>query len=438
MAEVRQIHADFPPKMDFLFRPHRWKVAYGGRDSAKSWSFARALLIQGLEKQERVLCTREFQNSIKDSVHSLLDDQIRSLDLGGHYQVKEKEIVGRGNTGTSFSFYGLHHNVEERKSFEGADKCWVEEAATVRKKSWDTLEPTIRKPGSEIWVSFNADLETDETYKRFVVSPPPDCKVVKLTWQDNPWASEVLANGREHMRITKPDDYDWIWQGNCRKMLEGAIFADELRAAESEGRITQVPYDPSIPVDTFWDLGWADHTAIWFVQSAPMVFRVIDFYQNRLKHVQHYLSYLQSRGYVYRRHHLPHDAQTKHPEAERTWKAWFDGASMPSEVIERTPNKRQAIDAARAVFPKCYFDANKCADGLQGLRHYRFDLNDDGILSKLPLHDAASNPADAFLCLGQAVQGPSAKKLQQINYPNLGNSMTARHQHFGTRMNGYR
>src|SRR5574343_562163 len=157
---MSEIEANFPLKLQGLFKPMRYKVAYGGRGSGKSWAFARALLIQASEKPLRVLCGREVQKSIKQSVHTLLKDQIQELGLGQFYDVLETEI--RGKNGTQFSFAGLaSHTVESIKSFEGCDIVWIEEAQTVSKKSWDILIPTIRKPNSEIWVTFNPDLDTD-------------------------------------------------------------------------------------------------------------------------------------------------------------------------------------------------------------------------------------------------------------------------------------
>ncbi len=115
----------FPSKLKWLFEPHRFKVAYGGRGSGKSWNFARALLIKGTEHPMRILCAREVQKSIKQSVHTLLKDQIQDLGLGDFYEVIETSI--RGINGTEFSFAGLATtNVESIKSFEGVEVVWVE------------------------------------------------------------------------------------------------------------------------------------------------------------------------------------------------------------------------------------------------------------------------------------------------------------------------
>src|SRR5262245_40379363 len=123
--------------------PSRYKIYYGGRGGAKSWGVARALLIQAAQQPQRILCAREFQNSIGDSVHKLLADQIPLLGLDSFYQVLQTSI--RGINGSEFAFAGLRHNVTKIKSYEGVDKVWVEEAEKVSKSSWETLIPTIRK-----------------------------------------------------------------------------------------------------------------------------------------------------------------------------------------------------------------------------------------------------------------------------------------------------
>jgi phage terminase large subunit len=147
------VNAEFPEKLACLFKPNRYKVLYGGRGGAKSWGIARALLIMASNKPLRILCARELQMSIRDSVHKLLSDQIETLQLSGFYEIQNSSI--KGLNGSEFSFAGLRSNVAQIKSYEGVDICWVEEAQTVSKGSWNVLIPTIRKDGSEIWVSFN-------------------------------------------------------------------------------------------------------------------------------------------------------------------------------------------------------------------------------------------------------------------------------------------
>src|SRR5574337_547457 len=230
-----QTEAEFPETLAFLFEPHRYKVAYGGRGSAKSWGFARALLVLAAQKKMRILCTREVQKSIKDSVHKLLSDQIAAMGMGGNFQILETEI--RGINGSEFLFAGLaSHTVESIKSYEGIDIVWVEEAQGVTKRSWDVLLPTIRKDGSEVWLSLNPDMETDETYQRFVADAPPDAVVVAMNWRDNPWFSPVLEKERQETLRRDPDSYANIWDGAPKLVADGAIYKTEIERLHAEGR----------------------------------------------------------------------------------------------------------------------------------------------------------------------------------------------------------
>lgn len=402
------LRAEFPEKLQFLFEPARYKVAYGGRGGAKSWGYARALLILGAMKPIRVLCAREFQNSTADSVHALLKDQIESMGLDGFYEVQKTRIIGAN--GTEFGFEGLRHNISSIKSYEGVDVCWVEEARTVSKTSWDTLIPTIRKPGSEIWISFNPELEEDETYKRFVRKPPTGAVVQKVNWYDNPWFPDVLRQEAEDLKARDPDAYLTVWEGNCKVVLDGAIYANEIRAATSAGRFRSVPHTPGVPVDLFLDLGRADRTTIWFVQVVGNEFRLIDYYENRGFVFSHYLDVLRARkeelGYAYGEMWLPHDANHELLASERTIRQQASNAKFATRMV---PNLSVAvgINAARSIFSRCYFDEDRCADGLQCLRNYRYDVDPETQqYSKNPLHDWASHGSDAFRYFAVAISEP--------------------------------
>lgn len=399
--------AEFPDKLQFLFEPSRYKVAYGGRGGAKSWSFARALVIIGAGQAKRIVCAREFQKSIADSVHHLLRNQIDALGLNDYYSVKETYIEGKN--GTLFSFHGLKHNVQNIKSLEGADICWVEEAEAVSKASWETLIPTIRKDGSEIWISFNPDMDTDETYKRFVMKPPTGAKVVRVGWRDNPWFPEVLKQEREDLRERDADEYEVVWEGNTRQTIKGAIYANELKAALEGKRITSVPYDASKPVHTFWDLGRADMTAIWFAQVVGFEFRIIDYYENQGFVLAHYLKKLGERPYHYGDDWLPHDADNELLASELTITQQMRAAGRKPKIVPKI-HVADGINAARTVFGKCWFDADKCADGLNALRHYSYDVDPEtNEYSKNPLHNWASHGADAFRYLAVALNPTSGK-----------------------------
>jgi phage terminase large subunit len=419
------VNIEFPEKFQPLFVPQRYKVFYGGRGGAKSWAIARALLLQGASKKLRILCAREIQDSIRDSVHKLLSDQIEALGLASFYEVQQQSIYGIN--GTEIAFGGLKNNVNKIKSFEGVDIVWVEEAATVSRRSWETLIPTIRKEGSEIWVSFNPELESDDTYVRFVKNPPPNAIVVKVDYFDNPWLPDTLRAEMEHSKATDPDAYNHIWLGFTRKIMDGAVYAKELREAEAQGHITRVPYDPSKPVHTFWDLGRADKTAIWFCQLAAFEFRVIDYYENSGEAIGHYMKELQSRQYVYGDCWLPHDAENELLASERTIAQQMRAAGFKVRIVPKV-SLSTGIGAARTIFPNVWFDEDKCADGLNALRHYRYDVDPDTKeYSDQPMHNWASHGSDAFRYMAIALKEPKKETRNLQTTPrrplNLGRSM---------------
>ena len=409
--------ATFPLKLEFLFEPHRYKVAYGGRGSAKSWSFARALLIQAANKPLRVLCAREIQKSIKQSVHTLLSDQIQALGLGSFYEILEAEI--RGKNGSTFSFTGLATNtVESIKSFEGCNIVWVEEAQTVSKKSWDILIPTIRKEDSEIWVSFNPDVDTDDTYQRFVVNPPENAKVVKVNYYDNPWFPQVLEDERLHSEQTNPD-YRNIWLGECKAAVDGAIYSNEIRDAQEEGRVTTVPYDPSLKVHVVMDLGWNDSMSIILCQRGLSDVRIIKYIEDDHRTLDSYSSELHALGYNWGQLFLPHDGQTKDyrhgisAEDIMRRNGW-DVRIVPRADIE------SGIKVARMNFHRVYFDKG-CIRLIDCLKHYRRSINSATNEPGAPLHDEYSHGADAFRYAMVSVDSMVNETWGgKINYPRLG------------------
>lgn len=209
-----------------LFRPARYKCFYGGRGGAKSWCFAQALILLSLQQKLRILCTRELQTSIADSVHRLLSDQILAMGLAGCFSVSRKAI--KSYTGSEFLFKGIRHSIQEIKSTEGVDICWMEEAQSASQDSWEILIPTIRKPGSEIWLSFNPEQEEDPTYQRFVLNTPPDTILRKVGWEDNRWFPDTLEKERRYMLSVDLEAYDHVWGGHCKKISDAVIFGKRV------------------------------------------------------------------------------------------------------------------------------------------------------------------------------------------------------------------
>jgi phage terminase large subunit len=218
---------EIPEKAGFLLEPRRFKGAYGGRGSAKSISCAKALIGMAHTGRERILCTREFQSSIRDSVHRTLVDEIEVMGLAPWFEIQKTTIISKV-TGSEFIFKGLRHNAQEIKSMKGVTKCWVEEAQNTSKESLEILIPTIREDNSEIWFSLNPDSEEDAVYQRFIAKKDSEANFVEMNWRDNPWFNDLLEKERLSCLARDPDAYDWIWEGQCRKISQSVIFKDRV------------------------------------------------------------------------------------------------------------------------------------------------------------------------------------------------------------------
>jgi phage terminase large subunit len=228
---MSKINIIVPKKYLTLTQEARYHVFYGGRGSAKSHSIARFLVAKALSKQTKILCTRELQNSIADSVHKLLSDVIRNHNLEQWFEIGKAEISCVN--GSSFIFKGLAHNIDSVKSTEGVDICWIEEADKVSQQSWDILVPTIRKPNSSIIISFNPTYSDDPVYKIFVANPPPPESIVnEVSWRDNPHFPEILEKEMLHMKATDYEKYMHIWEGQIRTVSDAQIFKNKFVVKE--------------------------------------------------------------------------------------------------------------------------------------------------------------------------------------------------------------
>lgn len=254
-----------------LWEPARHIALHGGRGGAKSRTIARALILQATESHHRVLCGREVQKSIKDSVKRLLDDEIVRCGLQGYYESTESEI--RGPHDSLFIFAGLKGNANGIKSIEGVTDCWIEEAQTVSQGSIDTLVPTIRAPNSRLIWSWNPDLPTDpiDVMFRGEDGPPPNTLIREVNYGQNPWFPDVLRTEMEHTRSRDIDKYNHVWLGQYRQNSEARVFKN-WRVEEFDSP-TNVEYrlgadfgfsiDPSCAIRC-----WIDGTRVYFDHEA--------------------------------------------------------------------------------------------------------------------------------------------------------------------------
>ena len=438
----RKLTFEIPEVFTPLLEPYRYKVMYGGRGSAKSWTVARLLVQKAASQTLLILCTRELQKSIKQSVHRLLRKQIELLGLSDLFDITDTSIKCV-TTGSEFIFLGVKHNTEEIKSTEGVDICWVEEGHSLTESSWDIIDPTIRKEGSEIWITFNTRFKFDHVYKMFVVDrPPAGSWVERINHDDNPYFTDVL---QKQMLETKEKDFEkylHIWEGELKQLATGAIFGKQITEIKKGNRYRYVPVQKACEVHTFNDIGKNDPCAWWFMQQVGKEFRFIDYYENRFEDVDHYVRVVKALNYNYGKHWMPHDTDHDRLGMTRNIKLQFeDGGIKPIEIVERVSDKNIGIQLARDVMGQCWFHTNdedipesecegyiewlpegwrtraqRMEQGWERLCNYRYKYNDDDdVYQQKPHHDRASNGSDAFMQFAQgyeeAVEGDWGKPI---------------------------
>ena len=212
-----------PQLIDFWLETARNKVLYGGRASSKSWDAAGFAIWLSQRFQVKFLCTRQFQNRIEDSVYTLLKNQISRFGLNDVFRVTNNRILNIF-TGSEFVFYGLWRHIEEIKSMENVDICWIEEGHSLTPRQWEILEPTIRKEGSQFWIIFNPQIISDFVYQRFVVNPPANTVGRKINYTENQFLSQTVIDVIDSLKEEDPEEYEHIYLGVPRNDDESAII----------------------------------------------------------------------------------------------------------------------------------------------------------------------------------------------------------------------
>lgn len=415
-----EVRAPFHRIFEVLDEPHRYKVCYGGRGGGRSWAYARALLIDAWRNPLRILCTREIQRSVKDSVYQLLCDQIKLMGLEAHYTIKNDEILG--DNGSKFIFAGLRQQeILNLKSMESIDRVWCEEAQNISERSWQVLIPTIRKPGSEIWITFNPGMVTDPTWMRFVENPPPDTVLIQASYHNNPWFPEELEAERLHCKKYDKENYENIWEGKPRETVSGAIYHREVVEAIESKRIRPCPPDPILKTHCVLDLGWNDQTSIIFVQRQGSEIRIIDYLEDSHRTLDDYAAEIKNKRYNLGTIYLPHDGAAKNLQTGMSPKDILIRMGFSVQVIPQT-NVELGIKAARMIFRQVYFDEKKCARLLECLKRYRRNIPTTTDEPATPVHDQYSHGADAFRMLALIASQLSNDDFndQPINYSNSG------------------
>jgi phage terminase large subunit len=408
-----------------LLYPSRYKAAWGGRGSGKSWAFAELLVEDHLRNFGlRSVCIREVQKSLKESAKRLIESTIEKFGLtrADGFNVLADRIETPG--GGLIIFQGMQdHTAESIKSLEGFGRAWVEEAQTLSSRSLQLLRPTIRAPGSELWFSWNPRLRSDPVDAMFRAGEQPTGSiVVRANWSDNPWFPAELEQERKDCLRDNADQYAHIWEGDYVTVSSGAYFARHLAEARAQGRIEPVVFDPLMRTRCFWDIGGtgakSDACAIWVAQFVGQEILVGDYYEAQGQPLAAHVAWLRSRGYDGIECVLPHDGAQNDRVHQVSYESALRQAGFPVTVV---PNQgsgaaNMRIEAIRRLFPRFRFDPIKCDGGLQALGWYHEKRDESRNIGLGPEHDWASHGADAFGLLAVSWKAPGvARKIQYSN-----------------------
>lgn len=385
----------------------RYRVAYGGRGSGKTRTFAQMAAVHGYRAGMRgvsgkILILREYHNAVDDSSFDEIRGAIRGIPwLEAYYDLGQKYVRSKDGR-IEFKILGLRRSVNSIKSISDVILAWVDEAEPISEAGWRKLIPTIRASGSELWVTWNPESPDAPVSKRFREGAPPDCKSAEINWRDNPWFPAVLEAERQYDLHKYPEMYNHVWEGAYMEYTDGSYYSKEIKELQDKGRISQVDYDNTIPVTTAWDVGYVDATSIWFAQRVGHEIRVIDHVEDNLKETAHYAHVLQSKGYVYNKHILPSDAKQKDQTSGKSTIEVLRNLGLSNLVNAPNISVSDGRDAVRSMLPHCWFDADRCKRGIRALKSYQRRYNEDTKSWGKPVHDWASHAADAFRYLASS------------------------------------
>lgn len=396
-----------PPKLVPVFAGDaRYRGAYGGRGSGKTFSFAKMSAVVGYRRgmageSGQIMCARQHLNSLEDSSLEEVKAAIRSEPwLDSYYDLGEKFIRSRDGR-IRYTFTGLRHSLDSIKSKSGLLLCWVDEAEPVTEEAWRKLTPTVRQPGSEIWVTWNPESKRSATNERFRANPPSHSKIVRLDYRDNPWFPPELEAERLEDLAKRPHTYPHVWDGDYIHAFEGAYYALQVKAAHDEGRVTKVARDPLMKVYAFWDIGGtgrlSDATAIWVAQFVGKAVHVLAYYEAIGQPLAAHVGWLRDHDFEKAICVLPHDGATRDRVFPVSYESELQAAGFETFIV---PNQgpgaaKMRIEALRRLFPSVWFNESTTEGGREALAQYHEKLDEVRGIGLGPAHDWSSHGADA-------------------------------------------
>lgn len=400
-----KVDLDVPEKLLPIFtEKKRYKIAHGGRGGGKSETFARFLILKSYAIKGKILCAREVQKSIDESVYALIKDTIELLGLTHQFDITKNRISNK-LTGSMFIFHGLRDlSVDSIKSIKGIKIVWVEEAHGVSINSWRVLKPTVREENSQIWASFNRKFRKDPVWREFCETPDEDTVVIKINWYDNPFFPEVLRKekDRDYKNLPK-DEADHIWEGNPQVSSGLRVYRFDIT---KNTRNKRIPYTPGHETWSMWDFGVADPTAIAIVQILPhpdapngIIINFIDEKVERNQRSEYYKKWILN--------HEHYGGDWKHAgdpagtARSHDLSSWVDQLA-PEIGIEYTHGKsvNEFVDLANKYVPSVRINESQTPQFYDMFTNWEYpkSTQDENLPKEgaKPQHDIYSHPGTAF------------------------------------------
>ena len=407
---MKTVSLQIPDKLVPVFEGEAdTRGSWGGRGSAKSRTFAKMTAVKAhmwdaAKREGIILCGRQFQNSLADSSMEEVKAAIRSEPwLASQFDIGETYVRTKSGR-IKYVFTGLDRNIDSVKSTSRILLAWIEEAENVIEEAWVKLIPTLREEDSELWITWNPELETSATNKRFYNSTDARTKIVEMNWRDNPWFPAILERQRQKDMRERPHPYGHIWEGEFLTALEGAYFGEHLRIAKDEGRIGFIAEDPNLIIRLYADIGGtgakADNFVFWAAQIVGTEIRWVNHYEVQGQPIAAHLNWMREQGYTTSRCKilLPHDGDTQDRVFDVSYRTAREDAGYSVEVI---PNQGKGaammrVEAGRRLFSRMRFDETKTEAGRKALGWYHEKKDEKRGIGLGPSHDWASHSADAF------------------------------------------
>lgn len=401
----------------------RYRGSYGGRGSAKTRTFAKMLAVKGVilaQAGETGLLVggREYMNSLADSSFAEIKAAIASepwlaerYDCGEQYiRTKDKRI--------DIVFIGLRHNLDSVKSKAKIHVLWIDEAERVTESAWQIVIPTVREVDSELWITWNPENKKAATNQRFKEDAPADSKIVEMNYRDNPCFPDVLEQARLEDLAKRPDQYDHIWEGAYKTVVEGAYYVRHLADARREGRLGRIPADPLMQIRLYADIGGtgakADNFVFVAAQFVAKEIRVINHYEVQGQPIGSHLDWLRSQGYTPERAQiwLPHDGATHDKVYSVSYESAFKKAGYKVTVVKNqgAGAAMARIESLRNLFPYIWFNEATTKNLIEAIGWYHEKRDEIRNMGLGPDHDWASHSADAIGMMAIAYEEPVKKK----------------------------